>query len=133
MDHYGVMPLQHFFLGGSYTAMNKTAVNNQNLGKHLFRCRKAKGISGNRLAKAAGLSQSTVSAIEQGQKSPTVKTLDALCAAMDMTLEEFFAGMDPVNRAGVDKEIAECLAKLTVAEKSKLLAFLREVGAPRRG
>jgi transcriptional regulator with XRE-family HTH domain len=39
-------------------------------------------ISGNRLAKEAGISQSTVSAIIRGANSPNLTTLQALTAAL---------------------------------------------------
>lgn len=100
---------------------------NAELGQHLKKCRKYRGVSGNALAKRAGLSQSTISSIEHGHKSPTVQTLDKLCAAMEMSLEDFFAGISQDGRGGVHRALVEATEGLNNETRMKLVDFLKEV------
>ncbi len=62
------------------------------VGKRIYQLRVERNISGNALARRAGISQSTISAVENGMKSPTVYTLSKICRALDVTLAEFFSG-----------------------------------------
>lgn len=107
--------------------MAKDTLTNLELGQHLKKCRKQKNISGNALAKKAGLSQSTISAIEHGHKSPTVQTLDKLCGAMDMSLEDFFAGLGQTNRGALHRALLETTEMLSSEARKKLIDFLQEV------
>ena len=51
--------------------------------------REKKGITVNKLAYNAGISQSFLREIELGNKKPTVDTLDAICWALDISLSDF--------------------------------------------
>ncbi|RYD07182.1 hypothetical protein N752_00945 [Desulforamulus aquiferis] len=57
----------------------------------IVQLREQKGYSTNKLAKIAGVGQSTLREIEIGQKQPTVYTLDKICYALGISLAEFFA------------------------------------------
>lgn len=57
----------------------------------ITKLREEKGISKNNLAKISGVAQSFISAIEAGQKQPTVDTLDRITKALDISLAEFFS------------------------------------------
>ncbi|MBO8129676.1 MAG: helix-turn-helix transcriptional regulator [Peptococcaceae bacterium] len=61
------------------------------LGKRLLEIRSGQNISANRLAKLAGVAQSTVSEIECGKRQPSIKVLQKLCTALGITLADFFA------------------------------------------
>lgn len=50
-----------------------------------------KGWSINRLAKEAGITQSTLSSIFSRQTIPSIPTLQKLCNALGLTLAEFFS------------------------------------------
>lgn len=52
--------------------------------------RKKKGVSQYRLAKDSGISQSFLSALEAGIKSPTVYTIEKICVCLGISLSEFF-------------------------------------------
>ncbi|MDD4796826.1 MAG: helix-turn-helix transcriptional regulator [Eubacteriales bacterium] len=107
--------------------MDKDILTNAQLGQHLKKCRKQKNISGNSLAKKAGLSQSTISAIEHGHKSPTIQTLDKLCGAMDLSLEDFFAGLGQTNRGVLHRALLETTEALSAEARTKLIEFLQEL------
>lgn len=53
--------------------------------------RKERGLSTNRLAKMAGIGQSTLREIEHRIKSPTVATIERICLALGITLADFFS------------------------------------------
>lgn len=47
-----------------------------------------------RLAADAGVSPSYISALERGEKCPTVETLDSICFALQITLVDFLSKKD---------------------------------------
>ncbi|MDR1572208.1 MAG: DUF1016 N-terminal domain-containing protein [Clostridiales Family XIII bacterium] len=53
---------------------------------------KKRGWSGYRLAKEAGIPQSTLSNLYKRKNSPTISTLEAVCRALGISLSQFFAG-----------------------------------------
>lgn len=63
-------------------------------GKRLKAVREAHGFSQRELAKRAGITNSNISMIEQGQVSPSVQSLARILGAFPMTLAEFFAVND---------------------------------------
>ena len=72
--------------------------------KYLVRLRKERGIGLRELSRTAGLSPSSLSAIEKGQSSPTLATLHKVLKALETDFAEFFSKSDldksPVFRAG---------------------------------
>ncbi len=65
------------------------------IGERLKELRLKYGLSRRQLAKQSGVALSFINDIEKGTKSATVATLERICAAMGITLAEFFA---PANR-----------------------------------
>ena len=64
------------------------------IGKKLQEIRKAKGLSQRELATRAGLTNGTVSLIEQNKTSPSVASLKSLLDAIPMSIADFFATVD---------------------------------------
>lgn len=64
---------------------------NQALGQKLKTLREAFGLSQRELAKRAGVTNSNISMIEQGQISPSVQSLTRILDVFPMTLAEFFS------------------------------------------
>lgn len=64
------------------------------LGSSLVFWRKARRMRQEDLAEASGVSPSTVKWIERGQRKrgPRIDTLEALCDALDVSLEELIGG-----------------------------------------
>ena len=56
--------------------------------------RMERGLSTNKLSNMAGLSQSYVRKLEKGENKPTVESLDLLCQALGITLEDFVTYKD---------------------------------------
>lgn len=51
---------------------------------------KDRGWSYYRLTKEAGLNRSNITSIVKGENMPTLYTIDRICAALDITLSDFF-------------------------------------------
>lgn len=58
-----------------------------------------KGLSKNKLAKLAGISQTAVTFIEEGQRSPTLSTLKRLARALDVPVYRLI-GEEPEQKSG---------------------------------
>lgn len=65
------------------------------LGPRLKRLRMARGLSQRRLARTAGVSNATVSLIENGRTDPSMGLLKRLLDSLDVSFAEFFAEQDP--------------------------------------
>lgn len=61
-----------------------------NVAQRLIELRNMRGITTNKLANLAGVSQSHLREIEMGSRNPTVETLSYFCDALGVTLGEFF-------------------------------------------
>ncbi|MBQ8780287.1 MAG: helix-turn-helix transcriptional regulator [Oscillospiraceae bacterium] len=64
------------------------------VGARLIHLRNLKGLTTNKLANLAGISQSHLREIELGKKNPTVETLSYFCDALGITLSDFFSETD---------------------------------------
>lgn len=64
------------------------------LGRRLREVREANGYSQRELAKRAGVTNSSISMIEQGQVSPSVQSLEKVLGGIPMSLSHFFASVD---------------------------------------
>ena len=62
------------------------------VGARLKQLRQARGLSQRELAKRAGVTNSTISLIEQNSVSPSVSSLKKILDALPVSISEFFAG-----------------------------------------
>lgn len=62
-----------------------------NIGERIIELRNAKGLTTNKLANLAGVSQSHLREIELGKRNPTVETLSYFCDVLGVSLSDFFA------------------------------------------
>ncbi|WP_208024433.1 helix-turn-helix domain-containing protein [Amycolatopsis pithecellobii] len=67
------------------------------MGKQLRSTRRARGLSIEALAKAAGVGAGTVSQYERGMGNPTVQTLRKLADVLDVPLTAFASGPPPMS------------------------------------
>ena len=86
--------------------------------------REQKGITVNKLANLAGISQSHLREIELGIKNPTVETLSYICDALGISLKDFFD--DDAFKRIQDDELLYEIYKLSELERKALLRFLRD-------
>jgi len=62
--------------------------------RHLTKTREAVGLSKNELSERAGLSQSYLVRLEQGQRNPTLETLVRLAHGLEIPLVELIGEID---------------------------------------
>ena len=88
----------------------------------------ARGWSEYRLAKESGLSNSTISNIFRRNNSPTIPTLETLCAAFGLSLSQFFSdGDEPVELTSDQKILFDKWITLTARQKEIILAIIEEL------
>jgi transcriptional regulator with XRE-family HTH domain len=68
------------------------------LGKRIAYLRKERHLSQLRLALDSGLAKSYISDLERGRRNPTVKVLLKVAVGLNVTLEELFRGIVPLEQ-----------------------------------
>ncbi len=90
-----------------------------NVAQRLVFFREKKGITTNKLANLAGISQSHLREIELGKRSPTVETLSYFCDALGIGLGEFFS-----DNSEISPFLITALKKLSEEEQAGLAQFI---------
>ncbi len=90
-----------------------------NVAQRLVFFREKKGITTNKLANLAGISQSHLREIELGKRSPTVETLSYFCDALGIGLGEFFS-----DNSEISPFLMTALKKLSEEEQAGLAQFI---------
>ncbi len=67
------------------------------LGRRIAYLRKERKMSQLTLSVEAGLAHSYVSELEQGKRNPSIETLSRVAVALDVSLEELFRGIVPID------------------------------------
>lgn len=93
-------------------------------GQKIKTIRKQIGMSGNQLAKLAGIGQSTISDIENQKISPSIDTLQRICDALGISLSDFFTE-DESSLSPDLLQLIETAKKLTPEERKNLNTFLQ--------
>ena len=78
-----------------------------------------------RLAIASGLSQSTVANIFNRNTTPSVATLESICAGFGITLAQFFSEGDMVELTVEQKEMFSAWSSLSKDQKEVLNQLIR--------
>ncbi len=91
------------------------------VGMRIKEFRTAKGLTVNKLANLAGVSQSYLRDIELGNKQPTVEYLSYICDALDITLLMFF---DDVKE---NDDFNNAIKKLNPEQKQALADFINKM------
>ncbi|MEW5810508.1 MAG: helix-turn-helix domain-containing protein [Actinomycetota bacterium] len=76
-------------------------MNTEDVGRRLRELRSERGLSLSELARRAGVGKGSLSEIEAGKRNPTVETLYALCAPLDVPLTAL-VGETPGARSAAD-------------------------------
>ncbi|WP_242648730.1 helix-turn-helix domain-containing protein [Anaerobutyricum hallii] len=82
-------------------------------------------ISKYRLSQLSGISQSSLSRIMTQESLPSLITLEKICAALGVTLSQFFREKNPVDLTESQKEILKIWDNLSTKEQETVLAMLR--------
>jgi len=87
--------------------------------------REARGWSVYRLAKEAGISQSTITNLYKRENSPTVSTLEAICHAFGLSLGQFFGELDENQQLTPDqRELLNNWARLPNRHREKVMGYI---------
>ena len=93
------------------------------ISKRIVQLREAKNMTTNKLANAAGISQSYLREIELGKKNPTVEVLSYLCDALKISLKDFFAENNPK----IQPFLLSAIETLSEPEQIKLADLITEM------
>ena len=77
-----------------------------------------------RLARASGLSDSTIKNIFKRNTQPTIDTLEAICRGLGITLSQFFADGDMVELTPDLKALFDGWVYLTPEQKQAVLTMV---------
>lgn len=108
------------------------------IGVHLRVVRKMHGLSQRELAKRAGVTNGTISLIEQNRVSPSISSLRKVLAGIPMSLGDFFTtdfssttkvfyGKDELTNLG-DRDVQ--LRLVAANRRDRALSVMREIYAP---
>lgn len=87
--------------------------------------REKRGWSEYRLAKEAGIPQSTITNLYKRENSPTVSTLEAICRAFGISLAQFFSDIDDKQQLTDDQRgLLENWLLLPKTQKEKVMAYI---------
>jgi transcriptional regulator with XRE-family HTH domain len=100
----------------------------EKVGSKLMTLRKEKGLSQRELAKRAGVTNSTISLIEQDKVSPSISSLKKVLDGFPMTMAEFFTMNVTVGRENIifEKDLQPDMGQ------GKIQYFLIGAGRPNR-
>lgn len=90
------------------------------IGKRIVELREQQGISTNKLANKAGVSQSYLREIELGLKNPTIEVLSYICYALNISLKNFFT----LDKSYIHPSLLSALDTLNENEQLKLAEFI---------
>ena len=94
-----------------------------NVAERIKNLREKRGITVNKLANLAGISQSHLREIELGLKNPTVETLSFFCDALGVSLEEFFRE----EELGIEPSLMSAAKLLTEEQQIMLANFIYSI------
>lgn len=94
-----------------------------NVAQRIKALREARGITTNKLANLAGISQSHLREIELGQRNPTVETLSYFCDALGISLSEFFREED----REINPFLMSAIRELSDEQQLRLADFLNSL------
>lgn len=93
------------------------------LNEKIIMFRESAGISTNKLANKAGISQSYLRDIELGKKNPTVEVLSYICEALGISLAEFFSE----EKNELNPILMSSLKTLTDEQQKQLAYFINSL------
>jgi len=96
------------------------------IGDRIVKLRETAGLSANALAKKANVAQSTLSEIESNKYLPRIDFLAKVCAALNISLADFFAEEIP----DIPQDLRQLLHEaenLTPEQRKRLIEFIRSM------
>ncbi|MGN1097872.1 MAG: helix-turn-helix domain-containing protein [Clostridia bacterium] len=93
------------------------------VGERITMLREQRGITVNKLANMAGISQAHLRDVEMGVKNPTVETLSYFCDALGISLAEFFSE----NEREINPFLYSSIKLLSDEQQMMLADFLNSI------
>ena len=88
-------------------------------------CREKRDISKYRLSQLSGISQSSLGRIMAQENLPSLITLEKICAALGVTLSQFFQEGNSENLTEKQKEVLGIWNDLSTNEQETVMSMLR--------
>lgn len=86
-----------------------------------------------RLAKEAGVAQTTITNLFKRNNLPSLPTLEAICKAFDITLAQFFMEDDPIELTQSQKDLLMKWNSLTSEQKKIMQTLLNTIYEENQG
>lgn len=83
--------------------------------------RESKNLSTTKLAKMAGMAQSTLRDIELGNSKATYNSIEKICNALGMTLPQILKWDSSIEDEAYEEQLLQAVQKLTPQQKQALL------------
>lgn len=102
---------------------------NFSIGGRIREFRKGRALSQEQVANLAEITPAYMGQVERGEKNVTVYTLDKICAALNISLGEFFNPIEEPDKTidEVSTQILHQLAHRTTEEKQAVLRLVKLV------
>ncbi|MDX5883532.1 MULTISPECIES: helix-turn-helix transcriptional regulator [Bacillus cereus group] len=97
------------------------------LGEHIRFLRKEKNLSQERLGELSGIHTNHIGAIERGEKNVTLESLVKVTKGLDITLEELFRYLQPMDKLDDLNTIMELLLSRTSEDHALVLHLIKSV------
>jgi len=97
------------------------------VGERIRQLRKERNLSQEQLAERSGLHTNYVGQGERGEKNLTLETLEKIVSGLDVSLEELFRHLGPMEKKDALGEIVELLSKRSTDDREMALKVLRTV------
>ncbi|AKG36820.1 helix-turn-helix domain-containing protein [Paenibacillus durus] len=97
------------------------------IGERIRRLRKEKGLSQEQLGELSGLHTNYVGQVERGEKNLTLETLEKMVFGLDISLEELFRYIGPMEKKDALGQIAELLIERPLNDQMLALNLLKSI------
>jgi Predicted transcription factor, homolog of eukaryotic MBF1 len=97
------------------------------VGERIRRLRKERNLSQEQLAERSGLHTNYVGQVERGEKNLTLETLEKIVSGLDVSLEELFRFLGPMESRDALGEIVELLSERSAGDHEMALKVLKTV------
>jgi transcriptional regulator with XRE-family HTH domain len=97
------------------------------VGERIRSIRKERNLSQEELAERSGIHTNYVGQVERGEKNLTLETLEKIVSGLDISLEQLFRYLGPMERKDALTEIIELLSERSVDDHKMALKVIRTV------
>ncbi|MUT64925.1 helix-turn-helix domain-containing protein [Paenibacillus sp. NEAU-GSW1] len=97
------------------------------VGERVRQLRKEKNLTQEELAERSSLHTNYVGQVERGEKNLTLETLEKIVAGLDVSLEELFRFLGPMERRDAFGEIVHLLSERSQEDHAMILRVLETV------